>query len=288
MKISVITNGISQDYETCCRIMNDTKVHFAEIQEVYGMRVERISLDDAQKIAKLDEKYQIGVSCITTHAFVGIPVASIEVDDERYQNEMALLLNAFKVAKIVKSPLVRCMCFAKQSVMDGYNGADQWVAGNNKAWPKLLQLYAPIVRAAEEHGVQIVVENGFNGMLTGSYSCKRFMKDITNKNVSILWDPANAINVCDEIFPESYDEIKQYIKHIHIKDILVNVRESWVKVVPIGRGMMAPYLERLANALREDGYDGFVSLENILRPDNKDFLDGYRIDIPTLISIFGD
>jgi sugar phosphate isomerase/epimerase len=288
MRISAITNGISQDYETCCRILNETNVHFAELQEVFGMRVERIPLEDARTIAKLNAEHRIGVSCLTTHAFVGIPVASIEIDDERYRSEMALLLNAFQVARIVGSPLVRCMCFAKQPVMDGYNGADQWVAGHNKAWPKFLQLYAPIIRAAEEHGVQLVVENGFNGMLTGSYSCRRFMQDVSSEHVRILWDPANGLNVLDEVFPGSYDEIGQYVKHIHIKDVVVNIRESWVKVVPIGQGMLAPYLEPLARALREDGYDGFVSLENILRPDGGDYLDGYRIDIPTLISIFGD
>ena len=54
----------------------------------------------------------------------------------------------------------------------------------------------------------------------------------------------------------------------------------------IGRGDLAPYLTRIAKALRDDGYDGFVSLENIYRPEGKDYVDGYRIDIETLKEIF--
>ena len=50
MKVSVITNGISQDYETCCKIMQETGVQYAELQEVYGKRVELLSEQEAQQI----------------------------------------------------------------------------------------------------------------------------------------------------------------------------------------------------------------------------------------------
>ena len=288
MRISTITNGISQDYETCCKVMRETNVKYAEIQEVFGKRVEYISPEEAQTIRALNDQYGISVSCITTHAFVGIPVGTIEIGDDRYEQQMALLKNGIATARMVGANHVRCMCFAKQSVLDGYNGADQWVAGGNKAWPKFIELYGPIAKVAEEEGVSLIVENGFNGMLTSAYSCRRFMRDICSKNVSILWDPANALNVSDIIYPDAYELIKEYVSHIHIKDVLVNIPESWVQVTPIGRGMMASYLLRLAQALRKDGYEGFVSLENIYRPDGGDYMDGYRIDIPTLIEIFGD
>ena len=45
---------------------------------------------------------------------------------------------------------------------------------------------------------------------------------------------------------------------------------------------MAPYLDDIREALERDGYDGYISLENILRPDGGDFIDGYYLDIPEL------
>ena len=83
MKISVITNGISQDYETACQIMNETGVKYAELQEAYGKRVEYLTLDDARKIKALNDQYGIEVASVTTHAFVGIGVGGIEVGDEK-------------------------------------------------------------------------------------------------------------------------------------------------------------------------------------------------------------
>ena len=46
--------------------------------------------------------------------------------------------------------------------------------------------------------------------------------------------------------------------------------------------MMAPYLDDIREALERDDYDGYISLENIYRPDGGDFIDGYYLDIPEL------
>lgn len=286
MKISVITNGISQDYETCCKIMNETGVKYAEIQEVFGKRVELISLDEAREIKKLNEKYGIEVASVTTHAFVGIGVGGIEVCDDNYNKQMDLLKNGIAVAKIVDAKHVRAMCFAKHMVMYGYHGSDEWNAGGNKAWPKFIELYRPIAKLAEDEGISLIVENGFNGMLTSGFLAKKFIDDLASPAVSILWDPANALYVGDIAYPDAYNLIKEHLGHVHIKDMNVNPVESWADVTPIGRGQLAQYLVRIADALKKDGYDGFVSLENIYRPDGGDYVDGYRIDIPTLKEIF--
>lgn len=286
MKISAITNGISQDYETACQLMNETGVKYAELQEAYGKRVEYLTLDDARKIKALNDQYDIEVASVTTHAFVGIGVGGIEVGDEKYQEQMALLKNGIEIAKIVGAKHVRAMCFARQIVMWGKNGADQWNAGGNKAWPKFIELYRPIAKLAEEEGISLIVENGFNGMLTSAYTARRFIEDLGSPNVSVLWDPANAAWVGDIAYPNGYEEVKNCLGHVHIKDMLLDPIRSTAEVVAIGRGDLAPYLTRIAKALRDDGYDGFVSLENIYRPEGKDYVDGYRIDIETLKEIF--
>ncbi|MCQ5131105.1 hypothetical protein NE562_15675, partial [Butyricicoccus faecihominis] len=99
MKISVITNGISQDYETCCKILKETGVRYAELQEVYGKRVELLSEEEAQKIKSLNEQYGITPVSVTTHAFAGVDVMSLNVGDETYEKHMALLKNGIRVAK---------------------------------------------------------------------------------------------------------------------------------------------------------------------------------------------
>ena len=83
MKISVITNGISQDYETCCKVLNETGVKYAELQEVYGKRVELLTEEEAQKIKALNSQYGIKPVSVTTHAFAGVDVMSLEIGDEK-------------------------------------------------------------------------------------------------------------------------------------------------------------------------------------------------------------
>ena len=290
MKICAITNGISQDYETACKIMNETGIEWAEIQEVYGKRIEYATLEQAHEIAALNEKYGIKVASVTTHAFVGIPVGSIEVGDEKYQEQMALLKNGFEIAKIVGAVHVRTMCFARQVVMFGTNGADQWASGGNKAWNKFITLFRPIVEEAKKAGISLIVENGFNGMLTSAWTADKLMEDLgEDLPVGFLWDPTNALNVHEAAFPEGYASAtaKGKLAHVHIKDALVDTVKSSVRCVPIGLGTLAPYLLDMAAALRKDGYDGCVSLENIYRPEGGDYVDGYRIDIESLKKIFG-
>jgi len=268
--------------------MNETGVQYAELQEVWGKRIELCTIEEAEKIKALNEKYGIKVASVTTHAFVGIGVGTLEVGDETYNKQMELLKNGIAIAKVVEAEHIRAMPFTKAMVMWGYHGSEQWNAGGNKAWPKFIELYRPIAKLAEEEGISLTVENGFNAMITSGFLSAKFIKDLGSKNVSILWDPANALYHFDAAYPEAYNALRGCIGYVHMKDLIVNPIEGWVDITAIGHGQMAQYFDRIAKALREDGYNGFVSLENIYKPDGGDFVDGYRIDIPNLIKIFGN
>lgn len=135
MKISVITNGISQDYETCCKVLKETGVQYAELQEVYGKRVELLTEAQAGQIKALNQQYGITPVSVTTHAFAGVDVMGLEIGDETYEKHLNLLKNGIRMAKIVGAPQVRAMPFTKAIVLHGAHGSDQWNAGGNKAWP---------------------------------------------------------------------------------------------------------------------------------------------------------
>ncbi|MGI6175819.1 MAG: sugar phosphate isomerase/epimerase family protein [Christensenellales bacterium] len=286
MKVSAITNGISNDYEKACQIMNETGLEYAEIQHHNGVGIEKAPIEEAYRIKELNEKYGITPVCITTHAFVGIPVGSIEVGDDQYNQQMEYLKKGIAIAKILGVDIVRCMCFAKQIVTFGYHGAKDWIAGGNAAWDKLIALYRPIAQVAEEEGMDLAVENGFNGMISTTKLFRRLYEDLGCERIKFLWDPANALYYQEKPTPEVYESIKDVCAHIHIKDASVSVVDSRVDVRQIGRGDMAPYLQDLAESLKKNDYQGYVSLENIYQPDGGDFVDGYRIDIIELKRIF--
>lgn len=288
MKIGVITNGISEDFSTVCKVMKETGIKFAEIQNVFDKPVENLTMDDARIVKQMSDENDIVPFCVTSHAFVGIPVGAIEIGDATYEKHMALFKNSIEVAKILGTKMVRTMVFTKQIVTWGSHGSDKWNAGGNKAWPKFIKLYEPIVKVAEEAGIELVIENGFNGMISSTKLAKRMIDDLGGPSkVKLLWDLANALYYQEYPTVEVYEAIKDYVGHIHIKDVYVDTIASTVDVRHIGRGHLAPYLQDFAGALRKDKYQGVISLENIYRPDGGDFIDGYYEDIVEMKKIFG-
>lgn len=286
MKICVINNGISGDFETCCKVLKETDVKYVEIQNVDKTPVECRTVEDAKKWKRLADQYGLTPVVVTTHAFAGVPVNSLEIGDETYNKHLDLLKNGIAQAKVLGARMVRSMVFAKAIVTWGFHGADVWNAGGNKSWGKFLKLFEPIARLAEDEDMDIVVENGFNAMITSAYLSRKMIDDLGSRRIKLLWDPCNALYYHEFPTVEVYESVRDVLAHIHIKDAWIDSVRSEVDFRPIGRGMMSPYLSDLAEALRKDGYAGCVSLENVLRPDGGDFVDGYYRDIPELKEIF--
>jgi sugar phosphate isomerase/epimerase len=287
MKISTIIDGISTDCKTICEVMTKTGVKYAEFQSCSGRRIEENTLDEARAYKKLIDEYGITPSCVTTHAFAGVPITAVEVGDEIYQHHMSLLKNGIEIARILGCKQVRTMAFTKTIVTFGKNGADKWNAGNNTAWPKFLELFAPIAKLAEDEDIDILVEPCFNSMITSCWLFKKMVEDLGAKRIKLLWDPCNNLYYHEYPTLDVYESIKPYLAHIHIKDGIIDSVRSTNEFRAIGTGMMAPYLLDLADALRRDDYQGCISLENVFRPEGKDFRDGYYIDIESLKRIFG-
>ena len=49
---------------------------------------------------------------------------------------------------------------------------------------------------------------------------------------------------------------------------------------------MAPYLEPLANEMKLNNYNGYISLESVYRPEGGSFEDGYRASLPKFKELF--
>jgi len=287
VKIAAINNGISSDFETCCRVLKETGVKYIEIQNVNKTPVECLTVEDAKEWKRLVDQYDITPVIVTTHAFAGVAVNAVEVEDGIYASHMALLKNGIAQAKVLGAGMVRSMVFTKAIVTWGFHGADVWNAGGNKSWVKFIKLFEPIAQLAEDEGIDVVVENGFNAMITSAFLSRKMIDELGSRRIKLLWDPCNAIYYHEFPTVEVYESIREVIGHIHIKDAKMDAIKSEVDFRAIGRGMMAPYLFDLADALRRDDYSGYISLENALRPEGGDFIDGYYRDIPKLTEIFG-
>jgi sugar phosphate isomerase/epimerase len=285
MKLGVITDGISKDLEHALTVMKETGLEYAELQFVWDKEIGDQTPEEIQKIKALITQYEVKVPCITRHNFVGLPVMTTTSEDEAYQKHFAGLTRCIHIAKELGAGLVRVMSYRKEMIIFGYNGAEQWVASTG-AWDKLLKLMEAPVKLAEDEGITLAVETGNNSMITSGYLARKFIDDLGSKHLKVIWDIPNTLYCTDIPYPDGYEEIKDHIGHIHIKDCKADISRATVRFCPLGEGDMAPYLEDIAKALKKDNYQGVISLESVYRPDDGTFEDGYRECLPAFKRLF--
>jgi sugar phosphate isomerase/epimerase len=286
MKLGVITDGIDRDLEHALKVMNETQIEYAELQFVWDKEIGDQTPEEIQKIKDLVRRYNVKIPIITRHNFVGMLVMATEPEDEAYQKHFEGLKRCIKLAKELETNMVRVMSFRKEMIIFGQNGAEKWVASTG-AWDKLLKLMEGPVQLAEDEGITLAVETGNNAMITSCWLGKKLIDDLGTKNLKIIWDIPNTL-YCTEIpYPDGYEEVKEHLAHIHIKDCVSDISRATVRFCPLGEGDMAPYLENIAGALKKDGYEGVISLESVYRPENGTFEDGYRECLPMFKKLFG-
>ncbi|MBA7548907.1 hypothetical protein ES705_41375 [subsurface metagenome] len=286
MKLGVITDGISKDLEHALKVMTAEGLEYAELQFLWDKEVGDQTPEEMQRIKELVAKYKVKVPCISRHNFVGMLVMETEPTHEAYLKHLEGLKRCIKMAKELDSKLVRIMSFRKEMIIFGYNGAEKWVASTG-SWDKLLKLMEAPVRLAEDAGITLAVETGNNAMITSGHLGKKLIDDLGTKQLKIIWDIPNTL-YCTEIpYPDAYEEIKDYIAHIHIKDCKSDIARATVRFCPLGQGDLAPYLEGIAGALKRDNYQGVISIESVYRPDNGTFEDGFREVLPVLRKLMG-
>ncbi len=285
-KLGVITDGISRDLEHALQVMTEADLEYAELQFVWDKEVG--DFDDDQMATALDlvKKYGVKVPCITRHNFVGLLVGEVEVGDPNHQKHMDALQRCIDMAKAFDTKLVRTMSFRKEMIIFGYNGAEDWNASRG-AWDKLIQLLTPAVKLAEENNITLVVETGNNAMITSAVLARRFIDDMGSDHLKLLWDPANTLYCGEAVYPDGFDVLRGgYIGHLHIKDSKVDIAGAAVWQCELGTAQMAPYLEGIAAGLKEEDYDGVVSLESVYHPTDGTYEDGFRASVGRFKEIF--
>jgi sugar phosphate isomerase/epimerase len=286
-KLGVITDGISRDLERALQVATEHDLEYAELQFVWDKEVGDLDDDQMAEALALVNKYGVKVSSITRHNFVGLLVGEVEVGDAVHQKHMAALQRCIDMAKAFNTTIVRTMSFRKEMIIFGYNGAEDWNASRG-AWDKLIELLTPAVKLAEENGITLSVETGNNAMITSAVLARKFIDDMGSNNLKLMWDPANTLYCGEVVYPDGFDALRGgYISHVHMKDCRVDIAGAAVWQCEMGTGEMAPYLEGIASGLKEENFDGVVSLESVYHPDGGTYEDGFRASIGRFKEIFG-
>jgi sugar phosphate isomerase/epimerase len=186
------------------------------------------------------------------------------------------------------SPLVRIMTSKKEQILWGHNGAEKWNVAKG-AWDSLPPLIAPAVELARAEGVQLVVETGNGTMVNSNYTACKLIDELDAKDVlKVLWDPGNNCWCHELAYPDGFETVKDgYLGHLHIKDVLVDTPKATLEVREMGTGQLAPLFAPMAQALRDNNYDGVISFESVYHTGDGDFENGFRKCIDLFKTHFG-
>jgi sugar phosphate isomerase/epimerase len=108
---------------------------------------------------------------------------------------------------------------------------------------------------AAKYGVILIHENEKDIYGDIGSRCKVILDELASPNFKAAFDFANFVQ-CGENTAECWELLKEHVAYIHIKDAVAGKNEN--VVCATGDGQIP---EILRKAIREDGYEGFLTLE---------------------------
>lgn len=239
-KKAVLSDEISQDMEIAAQLCKKHYLTGVEIRSVFDTPPEKLTGEQADKIKEVLEKYNLKAVAISSSLYkcnLG--------ESEQQKLEMTA-----KVAKMFGCRFVRGFSYWKtpEFSVDGF-------AAHLKSIEGYLQ----------ENGLELLIEFDPGVNLTNGALVAELLKKTNSPAVNAIWDPGNDIydEKKETPFPDGYFALKDYIKHVHVKDALFEGGKP--KCVKIGTGLV-DYEGQLRQLLK-DGYDGYLVMETHYKID---------------------
>ena len=258
MKLSVITDEISMDFEHALDIMQEYGCEGAELRSLWGTNIVDLSDDQIERAKRALDARGMAVSCIASPLFKcdldetgGSAAGRTHQAQERgLGQQMDVLERCIHLCGVFDTPFIRIFAF--------------WRRGDlaDNIEKEIIRIFEEPAARAEKANVVLGLENEHSCYLGTGGEIARVIEAVNSPGLRAVWDPGNAFCAGEVPYPDGYEAVKDYIVHVHIKDA---VREDGKhKFVCIGDGEL-DYDGQL-RALVADGYDGYLSLETHYKP----------------------
>lgn len=175
---------------------------------------------------------------------LGSPIGKIDIDDEAaYEKQLAQLDALCRICRMADCRYIRVFSF--------------WMKDKNPAdWTdEVLRKLQGFARIAEKYDVILIHENEKDIYGDTADRCRLILDKLASPHFKAAFDFANFVQ-CGEDTARCWELLKAYVVYIHIKDAVAGNNEN--VVCGTGDGKI-PQL--LARAIREEGYEGFLTLE---------------------------
>jgi len=275
MKISIITDEISADPETAVELGAAWGVRDFELRGFYTDRVPQLSAYQRQCLRDALEAYQARVVAIGPGLFkIPFPAKHPPRDSlawlDRPQYELwsqAQRLVRTHLDELLPASLEYARELGASLVV--IFGFDRGGAPPGDPPEEALECLWKAAERAREMGSQLVLENEAGFWADTGARTARMVRQINHPALGINWDPGNAFAAGfaagsaagEDPVRTGYPEVRGLVRHVHFKDARLD-EDGRPVFVQDGQIDWACQVE----ALSDDGYEGYISIETHLRP----------------------
>lgn len=243
-KTAIITDEISQSLPEAVTLMRQYRLDAMEIRSVNERNPFQMTKEDIREIKRISDAEALPVCCVAS------PLFKCFIDDlPTYRAHVESFRRMLDTMALWNVSLIRGFPFL--------NVHDQ-----GARMPEAAERFQPVIRAAEDAGVTIVIESEPSVYTANIRDLVAFLKRLDTPVVRALFDAGNEIVDPDAPppYPDGYRLIKPYLRHVHVKDIL----RAPGAFVPAMLGEGSVDYRGIVDALKRD-YDGYVSVETHYR-----------------------
>lgn len=267
MKISIVSDEISADFETAVELGVGWGVRDFELRGVGENRVPFLTGYQKQRVREVIAQYDVNVFALSPGLFKFpyvaderpyFPVSAIDAElfagwksarDRMAYHLEEMLPASIEYARELGISLILSFGFSRGGLPPG-DPPEEVLTSLHEA--------AEMVGAAGME-LAIEVEAGFwadTGQRTAA-----IINTINHPALTVNWDPGNAIEAGDMPYPNGYEAVRELVRHVHFKDATC-LPDGHYQYAIEGDIDWAGQIE----ALRRDGYDGFISVETHMTP----------------------
>lgn len=175
---------------------------------------------------------------------LGSPIGKIDIDDEdAYAKQLEQLDTLCRICNLLDCKYIRMFSF--------------WMLNKNPdEWKdEVLNKLRGFADIAAKYDVVLIHENEKDIYGDIGSRCKVILDELASPHFKAAFDFANFVQ-CGEDTAACWEMLKEHVAYIHIKDAVAGNKEN--VVCGTGDGKIAQILKK---AIREDGYEGFLTLE---------------------------
>ncbi|HZO74418.1 MAG TPA: sugar phosphate isomerase/epimerase [Ktedonobacteraceae bacterium] len=241
IRLSAFADEISPDLDEQLATLKSEGISFLDLRGVERTNVLDLSDQQVARIKKQLAAQGIGVAAIAS------PLGKFPIDSS-FDAHWQRFERAIALAQVFETSFIRIFSF--------YPPSDSASMGASpEDWRDEVHAQLRAMRErAQEANITLLHENekGIYGDTIAR--CVDLLQEGKSPYLQAAFDPANFIQCEQTPYPAAYEQLRPWLCYVHVKDARLDG-----SIVTAGEGV-ARWPE-LLQRLREDGYDGFFSLE---------------------------